>query len=233
MTLVARREDRLRELADELGAGAAAHAEVIAADLAEAESRDQLAAAVESNGRAVEILVNNAGVGEYVDFTESDREGLLAMARLNMEALLDLQARYLPPMVERGRGAVVNIASTAAFQPIPGNAAYAATKAFVLSFGQAVHEEVKRSGVTVTTVCPGPVRTEFSEIAGIGGAEKNTPGFVWTEPEEVAAAALHAAERGSRTRVVGTLNRVMATAGQHSPRSVVLPLVERVFKIAQ
>ncbi len=206
---------------------------MIAADLADAESRDALAAAVESNGRAVEILVNNAGVGEYVDFCDSEREGLLAMARLNMEALLDLQARYLPPMVERGRGAVINIASTAAFQPIPGNAAYAATKAFVLSFGQAVHEEVKRRGVTVTTVCPGPVRTEFSEIAGIGGAEKNTPDFVWTEPEEVAAAALHAAERGSRTRVVGTLNRVMATAGQHSPRSVVLPLVERVFKIAQ
>ena len=98
------------------------------------------------------------------------------MVRLNCEALLDLQARYTPGMVERGRGAVINVASTAAFQPIPGTATYAATKAFVLSLTEATHAELGGRGVTVTALCPGPVKTEFVEVAGIGGAEEQPAG---------------------------------------------------------
>ena len=116
-------------------------AEVIAADLGTAAARDGLAAQISELGLEVEILVNNAGFGGT-----GDRERLVAMVELNCVALLDLQERYLRPMVERGRGAVINVASTAAFQPLPGTATYAATKAFVLSLSEAVHEELKGTG---------------------------------------------------------------------------------------
>ena len=176
VTLVARREERLRALAGELSEGHGVRAEAIAADLGDAAARDQLAAQIEGLGLEVEILVSNAGFGDPATVVDSDRERLLAMLRLNCEALLDLQARYLPAMVGRGRGAVINIASTAAFQPIPGTATYAATKAFVLSLSEAVHEELKGTGVTLTAVCPGPVKTEFMKAAGIEQAEEQLPG---------------------------------------------------------
>ena len=132
-----------------------------------------------ASGLEVEILVNNAGFGTAETVFDPDRERLTAMVRLNCEALLDLQVRYLPAMIDRGRGAVINIASTAAFQPIPGTATYAATKAFVLSLSEAVHEELKGTGVTLTAVCPGPVRTEFMQAAGIEQAEEQLPGVFW------------------------------------------------------
>ena len=146
------------------------------------------------------MLVNNAGFGTRTTVADADRERLVAMVRLNCEALLDLQARYLPAMVERGRGAVINIASTAAFQPIPGTATYAATKAFVLSLSEAVHEELKGTGVTVTAVCPGPVRTEFAQAAGIEQAEEQLPGSSGSSSEAVAKAAVDAAENGQAGR---------------------------------
>ena len=125
------------------------------------------------------------------------------MLRVNCEALLDLQARYLPAMVERGRGAVINIASTAAFQPIPGTATYAATKAFVLSLSEAVHEELKGTGVTLTAVCPGPVKTEFAQAAGIEHAEDQLPDLFWMTSEAIAKAAADGAESGKRVVVPG------------------------------
>ena len=152
------------------------------------------------------------------------------MVRLNCEALLDLQARYLPAMVERGRGAVINIASTAAFQPIPGTATYAATKAFVLSLSEAVHEELKGTGVTVTAVCPGPVRTEFTRVAGIEQAEEQLPGMFWMSSEAVAKAAVDGAENGKRVVVPGLINRAGALTGQHTPRMLALPIVKRIWR---
>ena len=186
VTLVARREERLRALAGELRERHGVRAEVIAADLGERPARDRLAAQVEELGLDVEILVNNAGFGDRGQLRDPDRERLIAMLRVNCEALLDLQARYLPAMVERGRGAVINIASTAAFQPIPGTATYAATKAFVLSLSEAVHEELKGTGVTLTAVCPGPVKTEFMQAAGIEHAEDQLPDVFWMSSEAVA-----------------------------------------------
>jgi len=232
VTLVARREERLRALADELSA-TGVRAEAIAADLASPGERERLAGAVEALGLAVEVLVNNAGFGSGADFLEAGRERLVEMVRLNCEALLDLQARYLPAMVARGRGAVLNVASTAAFQPLPGSAAYAATKAFVLSLSEGVHEELRGTGVTVTAVCPGPVRTEFAEIAGMGAAERRTPAAVWMTAGELARAALDGAARGRRVVVPGLLNRAGALAGQHSPRAVALPVVRRVWRRAR
>jgi uncharacterized protein len=230
VTLVARREERLRELAAELGSAHGVRAEAVGADLVDPESRDELAARVDELGLEVEVLVNNAGFGGFGPFAEQERDRELGMIRLNVEALVDLESRYLRGMVERDRGAVVNIASTASFQPLPENATYAATKAFVLSHGEAVHEELRGTGVALTTVCPGPVKTEFADVAGIGGAEERTPGFVWLTAEEVARAAIEGAERNKRVVVPGALNRATSLMGQHSPRAVALPLTKQIWR---
>ena len=137
-----------------------------------------------------------------------------------------------PSMAARRRGAIVNLASTAAFQPMPGNATYAATKAFVLSLGEATNAELSGAGVTVTTVCPGPVKTEFADVAGIGDSEQRVPGFVWTPVEDVAGAAVEGAERGRRVVVPGLLNRAGAISGQHAPRTLALPLAKRIWRRA-
>jgi uncharacterized protein len=230
VTLVARREERLRALADELSARHGVRAEAVGADLGDAPAREALATRIGELGLKVEILVNNAGFGGSGNFASSDRERLVSMVKLNCEALLDFQARYLPGMVGRGRGAVINIASTSAFQPIPGTATYAATKAFVLSLSEAVHEELKGTGVTLTAVCPGPVRTEFTQAAGIEGAEERTPDFIWTSADSIAKAAVEAAEKGKRSIVPGLLNRAGALTGQHTPRTLVLPIARRIWR---
>jgi short-subunit dehydrogenase len=232
VTLVARREERLRALAAELGSAHGVRAEVIRADLGDAAARERLANQVDELGLEVEILVNNAGFGGAGNVAESDREHLVAMVQVNCEALLDLQARYLPAMVDRGRGTVINVASTAAFQPIPGTATYAATKAFVLSLSEAVHEELRGTGVTLTAVCPGPVRTEFTEVAGISGAEAQVPGLFWMSSETVARSAVDAAEKGKRAIVPGLLNRAGALTGQYTPRTFVLPIARRIWRQA-
>ena len=175
VTLVARREERLRELAGELTGAHDVRAEAVPADLREVASREGLARRIRQLGLEVEILVNNAGFGGSGNMAQADRKRLMAMVQVNCEALLDLQARYLPAMVQRGRGAVINVASTAAFQPLPGTATYAATKAFVLSLSEAVHEELKGTGVTLMAVCPGPVKTEFTQAAGIDQADDQVP----------------------------------------------------------
>jgi uncharacterized protein len=227
VTLVARREDRLRALAEELAGLHGVRAETIAADLGTAAARDAVAGRIGELELEVEILVNNAGFGGT-----GDRERELAMVELNCVALLDFQARYLPAMVERGRGAVINMASTSAFQPLPGTATYAATKAFVLSLTEAVHEEAKGTGVTVTAICPGPVKTEFMEAAGLDAAEGKVPGIFWSSADEVGAAAVEAAEKGKRAVVVGLLNRAGTITGQHAPRALVLPLAKRIWRQA-
>ena len=227
--LVARRTERLQEIATELSADHGVRAEVLSADLGDATARDRLATEIDALGLEVEIVVNNAGYGDNARLNSADRENVLAMVRLNCEALLDLQARYSPGMVERRRGAILNVASTAAFQPMPGTATYAATKAFVLSLSEGTHAEVKGMGVTVTALCPGPVRTEFAEIAGIGGAEDSLPNVFWMTGEEVAKAAVAGLESGKRVVIPGMINRATAVGGQHTPRALALPLIKRAW----
>jgi uncharacterized protein len=230
LALVARREERLRSLAAELASDHGVDADVIACDLADPAERDRLMDELRARERAVELLVNNAGFGHQADFAPSPRERMVEMVRLNVEAVVDLTSRFLGTMVEKGRGGVINIASTAAFQPLPGSAVYAASKAFVLSFSEAIRTELRGSGVTVTAVCPGPVKTEFTEVAGVGGVEERTPGAVWMTAEEIARHAVDGAERDRRVVVPGTLNRATALAGQHSPRAVALPLISRIWR---
>jgi short-subunit dehydrogenase len=230
VALVARREERLRSLATEIESELDVPTETIVCDLADPVERERLVQELRGRGRAVQVLVNNAGFGLQADFATSQRERVVEMVRVNVEAVVDLTSLFLPGMIERGRGTVINIASIGAFQPLPGSAVYAASKSFVLSFSEAIRTELRGSGVTVTAVCPGPIKTEFTDVAGIGGVEDRTPGAVWMSAEELARHAVDGAEHDKRVVVPGTLNRATALAGQHSPRSVALPLISRFWR---
>jgi short-subunit dehydrogenase len=230
MFLVARREDRLRELAGELERDHGVRAEIAACDLEDAAQCAALPGQVAERGLVVEVLVNNAGFSTLGDVhTNPDRQ--IGMIRVNCEALVALTSAFLPGMTERGRGAVINVASMAAFQPIPAQAVYAATKSFVLSFSESVHAEVKKTGVTVTALCPGPVATEFIEAAGFKKSrDEMGPGFVWASAEDVAKTGIEAADKGKRVAIPGAGNRVIAVATQHTPRSVLLRTVAPAWR---
>ena len=223
VTIVARREDRLRELAAELHG----HAEVHACDVTDPAARRNLAEDLEGRGVAVDVLVNNAGFSTSGPFWKSERDRELGMVRTNIEAVVDFCSLFLPPMVERGRGAVLNVASTASFQPIPMQAGYAATKAFVLSFTESIHAEVAKSGVTVTALCPGPVSTEFMGVADLPDAD-STPGFIWANAADVAKAGISGLDKGKRVVIPGLANRAGAVGGHYVPRSLLLRLATRV-----
>jgi uncharacterized protein len=228
--LVARREERLRALADDLERLHGIRAEVIAADLEDPAAVETLPAQVAEHGLEVEVLVNNAGFTTVGDVHENpDRQ--LGMVRLNIEALVSLTCAYLPGMVERGRGAVVQVASVASFQPIPVQATYAATKAFVRSFSEAVSAELKGTGVSMTALCPGPVATEFLEAGGFKN-ESPGPSFIWSTPADVAKAAIEGAEKGKRIVIPGVGNRASAMFGQHGPRAIVLGPMASVYRRA-
>jgi short-subunit dehydrogenase len=206
---------------------------VVPADLSETGGRDELAGEISKLGLTVEVLCNNAGYGSGGRFIDLDREREVQMVRLNCAAVVDLCARFAPGMASRGRGAILNVASTAAFQPIPRQAAYAASKAFVLSFSEALHQELRGDGVTVTALCPGPVKTEFMEAAGMGGISDRTPSFVWEEADKVAEQAVNALEHGKRVVIPGAINRITATSGQHAPRSLLLRAVDRLYPVGR
>jgi len=234
VTLVARREDRLRKLAEELGRDHGVRAEVLAADIASDDGRKTMIDELRTRGRDVEVLINNAGYGSAGRFQTLDGEKEALMVRTNCEAVVALCAEYVPEMVRRGRGAILNVASTAAFQPLPFQATYSASKAFVLSFTEALTADLHGTGVTATALCPGPVPTEFGQAAGIDDGEwDGVPNFVLTTSEHNAEAAVDAMEKGKRVVVPGALNVVSATAGQHTPRAVLLGLVRRFYPVGR
>jgi short-subunit dehydrogenase len=233
VTLVARREDRLRELASELESQHGVRAEVVACDLSHYNARQRLIAELDERALTVEILVNNAGFGSAGIFQDLDQETERRMVRTNIDALHHLCSVYVPPMVRRGHGAVLNVASTAAFQPLPRQATYGATKAFVLSFTEALHSDLGGTGVTATALCPGPVKTEFVDVAGMGDAADGTPSFVWMSAEDTARAGVRGLERGKRVVVPGALNRATTISGQHTPRAVLLPIVRRFYPLGK
>jgi short-subunit dehydrogenase len=220
--LVARRAELLRELAAEIEREHGVRAESAAADLASEDAVAALPAMVEERGLDVEVLVNNAGFSTVGDVHRNpDRQ--IGMLRVNCEALVALSSTFLPEMVERGRGAVINVASMAAFQPIPAQAVYAATKSFVLSFSESVSAELRGTGVTMTALCPGPVATEFVEAAGFKKSQDEMgPSFVWATASDVARAGIQGAEKGKRVVVPGLGNRAIATAAQHTPHALLL-----------
>lgn len=229
VTLVARRKERLEQLAQELATAYGVRAAALACDLADPAARDGLEEHIASLGLTVELLCNNAGFGSAAPFIKLDREREVEMLRVNCEAVVDLCARYAPAMVERGRGAILNVGSTAAFQPLPGQSTYAASKALVLSFTEAIHQELGHKGVAVTALCPGPVRTEFAEVAGLTKLEASTPSFLWASAESVAEAAVRGLEAGRRIVIPGTVNRIGAIAGSHTPRALSLRATARFY----
>jgi short-subunit dehydrogenase len=161
---------------------------------------------------------------------ESDLERERQIVRLNVEAVQQLTGAFLHDMVDRGTGAILNVASTAAFQPLPGFASYAASKAFVQSFSEAVHTELTGTGVSVTCLFPGFTRTEFVENPGAEGAESTIPGFLWMEAPDVARVGIDAMLAGHRTAIPGMKNRALMLSGRMTPRTVLLPLVRQVTR---
>jgi uncharacterized protein len=226
VTLVARREDRLRELADQLTIAHGIRAEIVGASVADHDGRTKLVEEIESRGLTVEILVNNAGYGSAGRFQDSDADNEEAMVRLNCEALVGLCGVYAPKMVARARGAILNVGSTAGFQPLPRQATYAATKAFVNSFTEALHTDLSGTGVTATVLCPGPTESEFAQEAGIGSFD-GLPSFLVDSAEDVARAAVDGLESGRRSVIPGAHNVVSAFGGRFAPRSLLLPALGR------
>lgn len=229
LTLVARREDRLEQVAEEISAPGGPGADVVPCDLADPEARGVMVGTLLGGQRKVEILVNNAGFGLTGRMFNNPPERHTEMIRLNIEAVVDLMDRFSPGMVERGKGGILNVASTAGFQPLPGMAVYAATKAFVLSMSEAAHTELSNRGVTVTALCPGPVRTEFAEVANLDAFESNTPDRMWMEADETARIGIEGFEAGKRVVIAGNLNKISAAGGRHLPRWALLPLVKGLY----
>jgi short-subunit dehydrogenase len=234
VTLVARREDRLRKLAEELGRDHGVRAEVVAADVSSIDGRQGLVDAIRSNGRDVEILINNAGYGSAGRFQELDPETETLMVRTNCEAIVALCAEYVPGMIERGRGAILNVASIAGFQPIPFQVTYSASKAFVRTFTEALTADLHGTGVTATALCPGLVPTEFGATAGIDeGGWDQFPGFIKTSPEENAQAAIEGMEKGKRIVLIGAFNRMSAASGHYTPRTALLGVMRRFYPVGR
>lgn len=221
VTLVARSIDKLNRLKEELG-----NADVVAADLADAKARAELKDRIK---RTPDILVNNAGLSTLGAVANSDPDREANMLLVDVVAVSELCSRFLPGMVERGRGAVLNLASTAAFQPLPGQAGYAAAKSFVLSYTQSLAGELRGTGVTATVLCPGPVHTNFEKTAGFSAeqAEQALPKPLWLPADEVAKHGIDAMEKGRVVAIPGILNRVGAYSAWLSPRSVLVPLLAR------
>jgi hypothetical protein len=165
------------------------------------------------------LLVNNAGFGLIVKFAELDAKRLRQMVDLNVGALMDLCRAAAPGMIERQAGGIINVASTAAFQPGPKMAVYFATKAFVLSFTEALHEELKPHGIKVSCLCPGPTRTEFGDVAGFGGNAAFD--HVAMESPEVVEAGLRGFDKNHAVVVPGWMNKVTAASNRFAPRSIV------------
>ena len=229
VVVTARRADRLQKLCAELGGDQ--HAVAVGADLAVAEDRDRLAARIDELDAVVDILVNNAGSGIYTKFGAEGRDKELQMLRVDVEAVVDLTLRYLPGMVERGRGAIINLSSVSGFQPGPYNAGYAAAKAYVLWLSEAVNAEVAASGVTVTAVCPGPVPTEFQATNDADYLVNRLPAFAQVSPERVVADALRAADRGRGSVVPGGPQvRFALGSSRFVPTPLVLPVLARMLK---
>lgn len=232
VTLVARREERLRELADELSRRHGIRAEIVAASVADDDGRAEMVSEIEGRGLTVETLVNNAGYGSGGRFQDLDNENEEGMVRLNVEAVVGLCGIYAPKMVARGRGAILNVGSVAGFQPLPKQATYAATKAFVNAFTEALHADLRGTGVTATVLCPGFTQTEFTEAGGMESMDA-LPSFLVDEPADVARAAVEGLEKGKRSVIPGPHNVVTAFGGRFVPRSVLLPAMTRFNPLSQ
>jgi short-subunit dehydrogenase len=226
LVLLARRGERLSALARQLSPSVV-RAEVEIADLEQPEAVRALPARLSERGLEVDLLVNNAGFGAYGRFLERRLESQIGQIRVNVEALVTLTHLFLPPMIEREQGAIVNIASAAGLQPIPYEAVYAASKAFVLNFSEALHVETRGSGASVVAVNPGPVPTEWQAVAG----RDTMPSFPPTvSTGQVVKESLQAVEKDKRSIIPGTLVRLTMLMTRPLPNALKLPVTRRMYE---
>ena len=223
VVMVARRAERLAELTAALGA----KAHPLPADLSSRDARAELLERVAALGLLPDILVNNAGLSTLGPVATADPDEELNLIEVDVAAVVDLCTRFVPGMVERRRGAVCNVASVGAFGPLPGQAAYAAAKAFVLSYTHSLREELRGTGVTAAALCPGPVRTGFGEAAGFSKeeAEAALPKMLWKTADEVAHAAVAGLDDGRAVIIPGVVNRAASAIYHLAPRRLVLPML--------
>lgn len=226
VTLVARRADKLRALADELGGRV--RIEWVVCDVADPAARAALLDEVADRGLTVEVLVNNAGIGTIGSVTRTPVDAEVAQVRVNVEALIDLTTRAVQQMVPRGRGAVLNVGSTAGFHPFPGQVGYSASKAFVKSYTEGLRGELAGTGVTVALLCPGPVRTEFLKTAGMDeqAFAAAFPKFMWMDSRDVARVGVDAVDRDRGTVIAGLPSQMSTRLMQFTPRRLLLPLLK-------
>jgi hypothetical protein len=229
VALVARRAGRLEALAAALRAEHGVRAEVVPCDLTDPGARAAVPAGLAALGLRIDVLINNAGFATGGPLERTDPEQELQQVRLLCETPLDLLQRVLPGMTARGAGAILNVASTAGMQPLPNSAGYGAAKAYLLSLSQAVHTEVRGRGVTVTALCPGPVRTELFDK--VDHPVERAPGPAWMDPPEVVEAALDGLDRGERVVVPGARIKAAMAAASVVPQAVKLRVLERFFRV--
>jgi short-subunit dehydrogenase len=224
LVLTARRTAPMQALADELKAHGSTTT-ILAADLGKCGAAADLAREIETRGRAIDVLINAAGLGDNGRFDQSDPARVGEMLHVNIVTLTELTRAFLPGMVARGRGSVMLVASTAAFQPGPQMAVYCASKAYVLSLGEAIAYELRNSGVTVTTLCPGATATEFAKVARVEGSALFKGSLMPVmDAAEVARIGYRGLKAGRRVVITGALNKLVAISGRLSPSSVSLPI---------
>jgi uncharacterized protein len=228
LILTARRRDRIESLAAELADTHKAEIRTVVADLNDPAAAQQIYDATEGAGLTVDILINNAGLGHYGEFYKLDPEQEYSMVRVNCESVVRLSRLFIPRMVERRRGWMLVVASTASFQPIPYDAVYAATKVFDRFFALGLHEEVKRFGIKVTALCPGTTETEFFDVSGGGGVFRRLGGM--QSADEVARKALLALARGRRTIVPNFKGAFFASLVRFVPTRSVTRILERALR---
>lgn len=225
--LVARRGERLEALAAELRQRYGRRVEVLTCDVSDAAARTRLVEQFEQLELRLDVLVLSAGFGMGGAFLSQDPDRIVTMVRTNVEAVMALSRALIPAMAARRRGSVLIVSSMAGNQPMPNFGAYAATKAAVTSFAEALHCELKSSRVTVTVLSPGGVTTEFSGVAGMGHNEERTPAALMIGPGDCARAGLEALQKGRRTVMPRLGVRALAWFGAHAPRAIWLPLCRR------
>ncbi|MBI5310448.1 MAG: SDR family oxidoreductase [Actinobacteria bacterium] len=233
VTLAARRIDRLAVLAAEIEREYDVTATAVECDVTDPAAREALLAAIAANGKHVDVLVNNAGCGTDGPFAEQSAAGTERQLDLNITALTMLTHAVLPGMIERRSGAILNVASTAAFQPIPRQAVYAASKSYVLSFSNALGKELAGTGVSVTTLCPGPTKTEFFGPEDMEKYTSSTPGMFWQTSAECARDGVDGLFKRKRVVIPKAVNRIGAFSGAHTPTSVTLEVLDRFWPVGK
>ncbi len=227
LVLVARSRDKLDKLADELSAAHNIHARVIACDLSHADAPQQIFDELQSAKIHVDALVNNAGFGTYGAFDETSLTASLEMLQLNIVSLTHLTKLFLPDMLRARHGQILNVASTAAFQPGPLMAVYYASKAYVLSFSEALANELHDAGIVVSTLCPGPTQTGFQQRAAMGDSKLvSSDGMM--DARTVAVAGYRGMLEGRTVVIPGFKNRLLATSVRFAPRSLITKVVRRM-----